>query len=113
MYIGERTVKNFRNYLFEFSNVFRYKKLTKEIVNDFIATCNSYLGFMSHYSSFKVRKRLLQNFPLRQIFATLYTNQKLTKLIPFHEYSFYNKGISIEGIIETKMYYACIPYVMI
>lgn len=56
MYCGNRTIGQFYNKLYT-----KYRKYDKKHLDNFISSVNSYLGYMSHYSTYNMRKEILVN----------------------------------------------------
>ena len=59
IYIANRTKGNFYNAIQKQNIIARDHKPTKQEQKDFQATMNSYLGIMSYYQSYKLRKRMI------------------------------------------------------
>lgn len=60
IYISSRTKNNFYQSIQHWNKRIREKKeLTKEELELFISSMNSYLGIMKHYNTYNVRKKLL------------------------------------------------------
>ena len=61
IYIANRTKGNFYDTIQKQNIIARNHKPTKQEQKDFIASMNSYLGIMSHYKSYKLRKEMIFN----------------------------------------------------
>ena len=59
IYIANRTIGNFYNSIQKQNEIVSEHKPTKEEIESFIASMNSYLGIFQHYKTFKIRKRML------------------------------------------------------
>ena len=59
IYIANRTKGNFYNAIQKQNLIANEHKPTKQEQKDFIASLNSYLGIMSHYKSYKLRKEMI------------------------------------------------------
>jgi hypothetical protein len=59
IYVSNRTKGNFYNAIQKQNLIARVHKPTKQDQKDFQSTMNSYLGIMSHYKSYKLRKEML------------------------------------------------------
>ncbi len=59
IYVSNRTKGNFYNAIQKQNLVARDHKPTKQVQKEFIASMNSYLGIMSHYKSYKLRKGMI------------------------------------------------------
>ncbi|MCL2412191.1 MAG: RNA-directed DNA polymerase [Treponema sp.] len=59
--INHRTIKNFKQSLYEFNLLAENHKPDKEEVSSFISSVNSYLGILNHHKTFKKRKNILAN----------------------------------------------------
>ena len=57
------------------------KKLTKEELNDFISSINSYLGIMKHYKTYKIRKKILFESLSCWIYNQVYISGGYNKLV--------------------------------
>lgn len=61
-YIGNRTKGNLYECLQQYNRAAEAdKKYVKENAEHFVASVNSYLGFMIHYSTYKLRRKILEN----------------------------------------------------
>jgi len=58
IYVGKRTVDNFESKMREFEKL----PITTETAAHFWSSVNSYLGFMIHYSSYAIRRRILEKW---------------------------------------------------
>ena len=74
-YIANKTVKRIQTKLNTYKN--------REIIANPMATVNSYLGILSHYSSFRLRVRVF--VPIRQIYKFGYYSFNLRKMINIHD----------------------------
>jgi len=59
IYVSNRTKGNFYNVIQKQNLIARDHKPTRQEQKDFIASMNSYLGIMSHYKSYKLRKEMI------------------------------------------------------
>jgi len=59
IYIANRTTGNFYNTIQKQNEIVSVKKPSKEEIEAFIASMNSYLGIFKHYKTYKLRKRML------------------------------------------------------
>lgn len=92
IYISNRTKGNF---FWSLKRYYEYiKKLQKNnlcpTINDidhFVSSVNSYLGFLKHYKTFNIRKKIILSELLRPWLKYCYFDNKATKLKIFSEYS--------------------------
>jgi RNA-directed DNA polymerase len=59
IYIGNRTKGNFYDAIAKQSAIASDHKPTKEELDKFLSSMNSYLGIMKHYPSYKMRKKMI------------------------------------------------------
>lgn len=61
-YIGNRTKGNLYKCIHKYNiEAAKSKKYVKENAEHFVSSVNSYLGFMIHYSTYKLRRKILEN----------------------------------------------------
>lgn len=104
IYISNRTKGNFYAKVHAINNFIEQQKklkipLTLTEKEHIVGSLNSYLGFLVHYKTYNIRKKILMDMNLmKQIYKFCYPNISLTKLILFKEDSKiskkYNKKIS-------------------
>ena len=80
IYTRNRTIGNFYNALTKWRNIAEInKKLTKEELDKFLSSINSYLGIMKHYKTYNLRRKIIfknMNLILWQ-YVYLYGREKL------------------------------------
>ena len=99
-YVSNRTVGNLKQFLFNLNSTFEEDCINKETINRIVNTFNSYMGFMKHHKSYNIRRKIIYGQLLKLLYTKCYFNKRLTKMIPFYEYSFYNKGLFKTGILD-------------
>lgn len=87
VYVGKRTLGNFYNTLTKLSeNLPINEEPTYEFLSHMTTSINSYLGFMVHYKSFKLRKKILSKPQFSNIFKYCYIDKNYTKVTLFQDY---------------------------
>ncbi len=61
IYIANRTKGNFYRTITKVNDVFKNENINKQKLSKILASTNSYLGLMSHYKTYNLRKKLLTN----------------------------------------------------
>jgi len=95
--VGKRTKGNFYNKVQEFNRLFEVSKMGKKrIAWDVVASLNSYLGFMLHYKTFGVRKRIVDEvlMPVWQRYMFVPDARKKVGVKEFYR----PKVVEVEGI---------------
>lgn len=59
MYVNHRTVKNFRDIIKRHNTLIEKELPNKEEKQYFLSSVNSYLGMMSQYKTYTLRKKIL------------------------------------------------------
>lgn len=95
IYISNRTKGNMWNALkhhYEYLMELKSEKLepTPQDIEYFIGSMNSYLGFMVHYNSFNIRKKLILSDMMRPWMEYCYVDKDFKKLTSFKEYTIIN-----------------------
>ena len=89
-YIANRTKGNlyWKMVLIENSLSYMSEKCKKDLnyINHCVASINSYLGFLKHYRTYNIKKKILLNKDLKEIFKYAYFDKKLNKLTLFKEF---------------------------
>ena len=88
-YISKRTVGNLKYFLNKTKQLFNNIVVTKENVEKLMCSFNSYMGFLKHYSTYNIRKRLIESGLVSVFRKYIYFSVNLLKMIPFKEYSYY------------------------
>ena len=99
VYAGKRTIGNLKYVLEKTSENFKNKDITIEEVNKLVASFNSYMGFLKHHATFKIRKKIITGNLIKPFISKCYFDHNFSKMIPFQEYSYYNKGISYKELM--------------
>lgn len=91
MYISNRTKGNMWEKIDEFYEMYKElkeqgKEPSKDMIEHVVGSMNSYLGFMKHYKTYRIRRKLLTSEKMKPWFKYCYNNDKLTKLSIFKEY---------------------------
>ena len=89
IYISKRTVGNLKYFLNKTKLLFDNIVVTKENVEKLICSFNSYMGFLKHYSTYNIRKRIIESDLVSVFRKYIYFSIDLLKMIPFKEYSYY------------------------
>lgn len=58
-YISNRTIGNLKQFLFFINKDFLLENVTNYEIEKIVSIFNSYMGFMKHYNTFKIRKKLI------------------------------------------------------
>ena len=61
IYIGNRTKGNFYETINKESKIFKKETVSKNELEHFVSSINSYLGFMKNYTTFNIRKKMLKS----------------------------------------------------
>jgi hypothetical protein len=80
IYIASRTKANFYETIQKQNSVVRGHKPTREEIEFFLCSMNSYLGIMMHYKTYKLRVRILKNLDKRWM-EYVYLSEEITKFI--------------------------------
>ena len=91
IYISKRTVGNLKYYLNKTKLLFDNIVVTKENVEKLICSFNSYMGFLKHYSTYNIRKKIIESNLVSIFRKYCYFSIDLLKMIPFKEYSYYEE----------------------
>lgn len=79
-YIDKRTKGNFYNLVHKINSEFGINRNDEKYLLGLVSSINSYLGTMIHFSSFKLRKKILMS--LDPLFYSYYmTDKKFTKVL--------------------------------
>jgi hypothetical protein len=62
IYIANRTKGNFYRAIEKQNTIARDHKPTKEEMETFLSSMNSYLGIMKHYKTYKIRKKMILKY---------------------------------------------------
>lgn len=95
IYVGNRTKGNFYQIIMNKTKLFEKDVITYKELLDFVSSINSYLGFMVHCNSFKIRKKMLSHDKMIKFYKFGCTNGKHSLLMIKHrrdEYKFKKKG---------------------
>jgi len=103
IYISNRTVGNLKQMLYNFSERLNFDDPDTNEVESFVSSFNSYMGFLKHYATFNIRKKVVLSKLMAPFYKIVYFNSSLTKMSPFREYS-NRKTISYEDIIKNGKY---------
>lgn len=111
IYISNRTKGNFYWKLKEYDNALgeMQKKGVEpslQEIEHMVCSINSYLGFMVHYNSFNVRKKILTGPLMRRICEYCYFDEELKKMIIFDDYLSYHgrkKHITKDDFLESNL----------
>lgn len=61
MYIANRTVSNFIEAIYKYNHVaHKVYEYTKNYIKDFLSSINSYCGFLVHYNSYSIRRKMFK-----------------------------------------------------
>ena len=117
IYTGKRTLGNFKHFLRKANAIYCGKEMSKSEVAKFVSSCNSYFGFIKHYSTYNIRKKFIKQRYFDTFQDKIYFDQTLNKITPFREYSIYNKGFLHSDLIQNpsmyKIGYKYFPIVVI
>ena len=82
IYIRHRTKGSFYKKIQYWNNflVKRQYKLTKEDLEEFLSSMNSYLGIMQHYDTYKLRKKILEKNLSEYFWNYVYISNNYSKL---------------------------------
>jgi hypothetical protein len=80
IYSDKRTKGNFYHLIDQWNAIIRARKLSPEEIRHFQSSVNSYLGFMRHYKTFCLRKRMFARMSAR-FDKVLYPQNAYTKLV--------------------------------
>jgi hypothetical protein len=72
--------RNFYHLIDQWNAIIRARKLSPEEIRHFQASVNSYFGFMRHYKTFRLRKRMFVRMSAR-FDKVLYPKNAYTKLV--------------------------------
>ena len=61
IYIGNRTKGNFYETINREAKIFKKEAISKNELEHFVSSINSYLGFMKNYATFNIRKKMLKS----------------------------------------------------
>lgn len=100
-YAGKRTIGNLKYLLKKTSEDFKYKEMSIYDVNKLVASFNSYMGFLKHHATFKIRKKIITGEFMKPFLSKCYFDHSFSKMIPFFEYSYYKKGLSYCEIMKN------------
>lgn len=95
IYISNRTKGSFYAKICLINNYIKqqYEKGLELTLNEkehIVGSINSYLGFLIHYKTYNIRKKILMNMELmKEIYKFCHPNTELSKLILFKEHSKY------------------------
>lgn len=89
IYIGNRTKGNFYESVNKQSSIFEKDVVTYKELEHFVSSINSYLGFMVHYNSFNIRKKILSHGKIINFYKFGVTNCKHSKIKIKHKQSEY------------------------
>ena len=103
IYILNRTIGNLKQMLKVINDKFSNSEMTSKDVNDFVCSFNSYFGFLRQYNTFNIRKKIIRSNLMNIFFNKCYFDKKLTKIIPFKEYSIFNKNISYNLAVSSRL----------
>lgn len=102
-YIAKRTVGNWKSMIYEMSNYLQtidVKDLSKAEVAHFVSSFNSYLGFLRHHNTFKIRKKICNHKLMEPFLKICYFNENYTKMIPYKEWGITGKGINFANTVD-------------
>lgn len=89
IYVSNRTKGNF------YWKILLYDKLLGQMDSDipthndlehFVSSINSYIGFMVHYKTFKIRRKMFQSELFRRLYKYCYINYDLSKITLYNIY---------------------------
>lgn len=86
-YIGNRTKGNLYQKMHEFNRLAETDPNYQEQAEHFVSSINSYLGFMVHYSSYKIRHKMIWNNISAKWWELIYTYADAKKLVLKKEYA--------------------------
>ena len=82
IYIGNRTKGNLWYFIKNNKHIFDNKSLIRKNIEHFISSVNSYLGFMIHYSTYNIRRKIIfENENMLNFYKYGYTNGMFSKII--------------------------------
>ena len=81
IYISKRTKGNFYNTILSHNKIVKSHKPRKEELEQLISSMNSYLGIMKHYTTYKIRKRLLFEYLSAFWWNYVYVSGGYSKLV--------------------------------
>lgn len=90
-YISNRTKGNMYEKIEEFYDLYcsyaeQGLEPTKDVIQHVVGSMNSYLGFMKHYKTFRIRRKMLTSEKMMPWYNYCYNDLKLNKLTIFKEY---------------------------
>lgn len=100
IYISNRTVRNLKKFLYKMKFKFDDKIVTQKDVEKLVCSFNSYMGFLKHYSSYNIRRKIIYSELMSPFYYFVYFNKRLLKMIQFKEYFYLNKGLSNDVVIN-------------
>ena len=82
IYIGKRTKQNFNDKLVFWNRYIKIEKnLSDKQKDEFISCVNSYLGIMKHYSTYRLRKKIMEERFSILWFKYIYLSSDMNKII--------------------------------
>ena len=87
IYIGNRTKGNLYQKLREYNLMAKNNPNYAEHAEHFVASINSYLGFMIHYSSYKIRHKMIWGMVAPEWWKLVYTYGAVNKLVLKKDYT--------------------------
>ena len=82
IYAGKRTKGNFYNAIVGHNTKTCQSKPSKESQKAFLCSINSYLGILAHYSTYKLRRRMLRKHLSIWWLNLMYLSNGASKLVP-------------------------------
>ena len=82
IYIGKRTKGNFYDAITRDNTITCKRKPTKEEQATFLCSMNSYLGFLAHYNTYRLRRRMLKKHISIWWWNLVYVSGGYRKLVP-------------------------------
>ena len=87
IYIGNRTKGNLYQKLREYNLMAKNNPKYAEHAEHFVSSVNSYLGFMIHYSSYKIRHKMIWGLVAPEWWKLVYTYGAVNKLVLKKDYT--------------------------
>lgn len=100
-YISNRTVGNLKQFLYTFNKKYNISNITDHDIIKFISSFNSYMGFLKHYNTFNIRRKVIRNIIVSHMGNFIYSDGNFSKIIKKRE----ALNLSFKFLINTIITY--------
>ena len=105
IYIAKHTIGKFKECLRKINDCLADNVPDTDDLTYTVQSINSYFGFLKHCKTYNIRKKLIYSKVFDRISNYVHFNSSLSKVVPYREYSEYDKGVPSLDLIRRPNYY--------